>query len=231
MENVAPTYDLVNKDILELCHMEGIEPPTDQDYVAETPEDETLTSSELKVMFSVIDQRNALRPQVNPTIPPVRPRKPLPSLPTVSGVIGQAQVYSQTTVFVASPAFASSLATTAATASGGRAAATLIYSCNECSKTFSNVMKFKQHLLEVHVGTKCHWAGCRFEAVDERDLDRHLIKHNKPSIKHVVDGAEKVQCLWPGCGQLYTTTGSLNRHTRRHQVKACVKAELEEDGE
>ncbi|KAI1771242.1 hypothetical protein F4818DRAFT_454868 [Hypoxylon cercidicola] len=88
--------------------------------------------------------------------------------------------------------------------------------CPTCNKHFKSIRTLRQHLGEVHIGTKCYWPGCTANVPTEKELNKHLKAHNSASAEGL-NGT--TACNWPGCGNPMKVP-EVAKHLRRHTVKA-----------
>ncbi|KAI1815366.1 hypothetical protein GGS20DRAFT_584601 [Poronia punctata] len=67
--------------------------------------------------------------------------------------------------------------------------------CKYCRKCCTTKPNLHQHIQDNHVGLRCRWPHCTGLANSERDLRRHLQRHQKEVVK---SGAPPLMCGWPG---------------------------------
>ncbi|KAI0887863.1 uncharacterized protein GGS22DRAFT_185243 [Annulohypoxylon maeteangense] len=93
-----------------------------------------------------------------------------------------------------------------------------VLQCAQCHKIFKNRATYRQHLADVHIGTRCYWPGCAQVFANERELNAHLRDHNDTACG--CDPVCKITCHFPSCGKVCTMAESVGRHLRRHNIEA-----------
>ncbi|KAI0103220.1 hypothetical protein GGR51DRAFT_561904 [Nemania sp. FL0031] len=90
--------------------------------------------------------------------------------------------------------------------------------CQFCNKLYTKKAVMNQHVMDRHVGKRCHWPGCGFTAATEPGLLQHFHKHQRDA---VAQGVPKKKCPWPNCPKTYSRGDSVQRCVKRHNMEAA----------